>query len=773
VQLNHAIRLAFPWLPEKAVRHQLKFKVQIGRTDHEVDGGKKSFQARADAIVYQGDHPLAVLELKRHDQALTPGDELQGLSYAKLHNPSPPLVIITNGTDVKIIATHTGKPWVPESETEDALKAYLESASKVAKGSLKEAIESLMGTAPAVWMPAVRHETQQRIASRTGSWSDPKAPFVEGWGIPREATAELIDKALSGTKLTLLVGAPLSGKSNVFREVCEKTANHPNLAALYLEAGSGVGVLQALADALSHELGWPIEPNEARTWLTNVSKSAEDKLLLLIDDVRPDDESRRTLEDLISHRFGPGLVIAVAAHESAAERLCQSENLLSASTIGRIAERVSLGSLSDEEFDDACQSLVPHRVRVLKGAEASGELREPWVLRSVAGTVVAAVADAPAECFAGMPPQLSLNLIDEARKRFTTPEIQRLYQAMAKAVRDDAQAPDREIPLQLESLDSFLVQRSTLKQYLDPDEIRKALSIGLLCESMHSADTPIFYVRVPDLLASELAKVVAKELATMAGDPAAAVGLLINVATHFPVGDVIAAQAVVDAMNKAGELPFSVLTGLMALQPRSSSITAGTTIAMYVPSVGVVNITYQEHGRVEASHKGAVLAEFVGDIEIGSFEDNVYPWLILSHLATQPIVGQGEDGEIEPLAPGLMLHVGTANTVLRKPGRSEASRRVQLHEFQDGSMACHLGGFQELITYSMYRYLDVLGPKSDSWIDEALKNGSKYLLCRIHIALSAIAHPDDEHCAWASETLKSKIEPVLLDDIKRICSSSD
>ncbi|HBN8626690.1 hypothetical protein IPC1147_33525 [Pseudomonas aeruginosa] len=632
VQLDQAIRLAFPWLANNAVHHQLSFKVQIGRTEHEVDGSKKSYQARADAIVYQGDHPLAVLELKRHDQALTPGDELQGLSYAKLHNPSPPLVIITNGADVKIIATHTGKPWVPESETEDALKAYLESASKVAKGNLKEAVESLMGTAPAVWMPAVRHETQQRIASRTGPWSDPSAPFVEGWGIPRAATTELIDKALSGTKLTLLVGAPLSGKSNVFREVCETTANHPNLAALYLEAGSGVGVLQALADTLSHALGWPIEPNEARTWLTNVSKSAEDKLLLLIDDVSPDDESRRTLEDLISHRFGPGLIIAVAANESAAERLCQSTNLLSASAIGRLAETVALGSLSDAEFDQACQSLQKLRIKVLRGADASRELREPWVIRSVTRTLVETVAGAPEDHFVCMPPQLSLNLIAEARDRFTTPELLRIFQAMAKAVLDDAQNTNRGLPLQLESLDSFLVQRSTLKRHLDPDEIAKASSIGLLSEAIHSGDTPVFYVRVPDLLASELAKLVTKALADVDVDSAAAIKFLENVASHFPIGDIIAAQGLLDAMLKGERFPISIITGLLARPPRSRAIEPGTKIALKMPTSGVVNISYKGKGNVEVNHDGDLATAVLGERELGSLTDDFYPWLILSLL---------------------------------------------------------------------------------------------------------------------------------------------
>lgn len=774
VQLNRAIRLAFPWLPENSLRHQLKFRVQIGRKSVEVDGTKESYEARADAIVYRGNDPLAVLELKRSDQKLSANDELQGLSYAKLHTPSPPLVVVTNGTDVKIIETYTGKPWKPESETETALQAYLESASKVAKADLKAAVEALMGTAPAVWMPAIRFESEAQIESLSGAWDDTRLPFIRGWGLPRIASSVIVEKALSGRKMSLLVGPPLSGKSNVLKEICEQTQDNPNLAALYLEAGCAGGVYQSLADVLSRALDWPVTPNEARAWLVQISKSTEHKLLILVDDLDPQDqEARRSIEDLLTHTFGPGLALAVSAHESDAEKLCRTKNLLGSSAVGRAAQWVELGPLTDTEFKAAKLMLLERKIDITNGAESSDELREPWVLRAVVGSILESIQNAPDEIYGKVPPLLSLDLVETARGRFNAPEVVRLYQSMAMAILDDAKDPAKDSPLLLDSLDTFVVRRSTLKKHLDTEEINGSVAKGYLRAAMHSSETPILYVRLPDLVASELAKLVAKELTALKEKPEDAVSLLVQVTTLLPVGDIIAAQAVIDTMTKTGQLPLGILFGLLKLHPRKIPLEAGIKIALNHPSLGYVTMEFKDGGVVEIVKDGRVYTQVVEEGDFGVFQDAIYPWLILSHLASQPIVGVDEGGKTEHLTPEILLAIGSANTVLRKPGKTEASRRKRVHEMPDGSMSCHAAGFQEQVTYSIFEYLSANGAGANDWIEKALEKGSKFLLCRIHIALTAASElADQKLAAWAKATLKDKITPALIEDLQKVCGET-
>src|SRR5437868_12113528 len=117
--LQAAVRRAFPWLSAGSIRHQTRFSFDFGRARIEIDGKEKSrAMGRADVLLYSDQQPLAVLELKRAGQPLLDADVAQGLSYARMLHPSPPLVVVTNGSDLVLLETHTGNEWKPANPSE-------------------------------------------------------------------------------------------------------------------------------------------------------------------------------------------------------------------------------------------------------------------------------------------------------------------------------------------------------------------------------------------------------------------------------------------------------------------------------------------------------------------------------------------------------------------------------------------------------------------------------------------------------------------------------
>lgn len=97
-EIHHALKAAFPWLKQEELRHQTRFVFKFGRSTVEVDGASASkVEARSDVLIYHRDNPLAVLELKRSGIALTENDDSQGLSYARMLFPHPPLVVGKDG----------------------------------------------------------------------------------------------------------------------------------------------------------------------------------------------------------------------------------------------------------------------------------------------------------------------------------------------------------------------------------------------------------------------------------------------------------------------------------------------------------------------------------------------------------------------------------------------------------------------------------------------------------------------------------------------------
>lgn len=770
-RLDAAIKHALPWLGSESVRRETKFKVQIGRASVPIKNDSGSHEARADVLLYSGDTPLAVFELKRQDLKLSLSDEKQGLSYAKLLSPSPPLVVITNGTDVRILETHTGNLWAPESPSEQALKDLLDNASKVAKGELKEAIHTLMHDSPAVWMAAVREISNSNIEALSGSWEDSTCPFVSGWILPREATNLIEKQALAGLRVSLLVGAPLSGKSNVLREICLRTMVTPTIATLYLCAGVGSGIFQTLANALNQALGWPITPSEARNWLIHISKQNQHKLLVLLDDLDPSDiTSRRELEELISDTFGSGLSVAVAVHESGSEQLCRSKNMLSLSLIGMKAKVVTLSSLSDEEFKSAQEVLAKRHMLFTTGAQYSAEMREPWVIRAVSSHVQARASQLHGEAFASLPPMLSLSLLSEARVRFKAPELIRYYQAIASALLADAKDRDRGTPLLLESLHTYVVRRLTLDKYLPAEEINRLLSLGFVRPAIQS-DEPVLYVRLPELVASELSKKISKEMAALfKNDIPQAAKLLVNAAENLPLGDIVAAQSVMDCMASTGTFPYDLIVNLLDLKPTKRPIQPGTKFGMDFPGVGYVMVDYLEGGKVKFKANGRISTADVSEFDFGAVIENAHPWVILSHLVNLLAATRTDEDGMIAMAPYLIKEIGESELLLRRPGQTLDSRRAPMHELQGGAVVCHHAGFLEQITYSTYEYLAHEGQKADAWIDEVIDLDSPFLLSRVHIALQEITTLSEDHLSqWAVETLETRVGPALAIHIDGVC----
>ena len=155
-KIGAAVRKTFPWLPGNELKHQLQFSFTIGRATVEIDGMATTAQGRTDILVYAHGKPLAVLELKRPGLALTLDDEAQGLSYAKVLTPSFPLVVLTNGDETRKLATYSGEAWEPDTPSEAEFAKLVAAAGRAATGDLKQAVSTLMGSSPAVWLHAVR-----------------------------------------------------------------------------------------------------------------------------------------------------------------------------------------------------------------------------------------------------------------------------------------------------------------------------------------------------------------------------------------------------------------------------------------------------------------------------------------------------------------------------------------------------------------------------------------------------------------------------------------
>jgi hypothetical protein len=776
-EIHAALQKAFPWIPKGAIRHQTKFSFSFGRASIEVDGTKDSHaEGRTDILLYWGETPLAVLELKRKGVALRPADDEQGLSYAGVVRPRFPLVVVTNGDEVRILESLTGAPWTPASPSESEFVRLVRSAAQASASDIRSAVDTLMGSTPTIWKQAIRTASSLAIEELTGSWDDALLPFARDLLFPRKATSAVQHLLRQEQKFLLIDGAPLSGKSSVLRELVLRTVADPDLVVLYVPAHEGNGIFQRVADILGDSIAWPVTYLEARTWLLRLSHSDGPTLVLALDGIGPEhDRLRHDLEDLSSAVFGPRLKLLVTIDDAVVDKLTMHPKGRQYSAIGRrIDVRISLGLLDDQEFDHAAGALWHHRLGLMPGAKLAPELRVPWVLRSLGARQVDDIRKQPGAAMAMLPSLLSFDLILHTRERFLDDELRRQFRAVATAVIADAEDSTRPIGLTLESLATFVVRRSTLRTYLDQNELESLIVRGFLKPMLHDSGEAVLFIRLPELLASEAAQVLAPELIMRARvSTSETAAWLTDCASLLPLGDVIAACAFVDAGRVLPGIPLEVIEEMLRTPPKKVPVAVGTRAAMHFPGAGLMELTFEGDG--------SVIAEIGGHRHVQTFDPNDEPpsfigdscaWLILSHLAALPVAIETIKG-VQRVDLVLLSEVGSCPYVIRRTDTDFEGPGVLTHDIRGyGSIVCHTAGLVEPITLSLFRMLSSEGAAVEDWLKEMVSKDSLALLCRLDIALretSKIVGTDKR--AWAQRMLSELITPALQASSELACDA--
>ena len=763
--IRAAVQQALPWIPADRIVHQTTFKFKFGRADVTVNG-RKSFEAsaRSDVLIYVADEPLVVLELKRPGTGISKDDVEQGLSYARMMHPRPPLVIVTDGTETSVIETHSGAEWEPESRSETGLKLLFARATSAAADDLKRAVSHLMGGDPDVWAQAIKQATAAKFETMTKGWDSPTAPFVRGFHFRRKVVSVATSCLATGARLILIQGPPLSGKSNALRELAEVMYQAEEVV-LYIDADRGLDLFDRLSGLLSEFLDWPVTSDEAKHWLTTVSKSGGPPLILAIDNVGTDQDGiYRAVEELVSGRYGVGVRIVLGVDDVVAEQMMLKRDGRGPSKLADKAVLLNLGPLDDEEFVAAAPTLSDHRFGIMVGGWFCSQYREPWILRAMCAGRAQDPRYLKPDSICLFPPVSDLEIFDHVTRTFdrTTAPFAR-YRELALAMLEDVSDPERSDELIYEQASRFLIRRNSARKHLDQAELDVMERNGLLKETRSFSGENAYAVRLPELLAYEIACLLTSELeASAVEDIDAKLKKFILQVGRLPLGDLIGVQAMRSNVTNP-----RVMCRLLGTPPRQRRIEAGTTMRKYVAGLGMVNITIREDGGLLYEGKGLrelVAAEHVAPGPHLEYE-NLLPWLILSHIGGYPIGLVNDEGDKLRLDEVILLEVGRCPMPLR---RDADDLDVPLHELpNDISMVCHVAGITEPVTWSIFRFLERQETATaERFIVTVIESGSIPLLARAYTALHNFAwHLDREKAAWAQDILNGKILPAVPNDL--------
>lgn len=763
-RMHAVMKDVFPWLPMESFQHQTHFSVKLGRNLVKVDSSiTDKLSGRSDILVLLDEKPIAVLELKREDVSITEDDKHQGLSYARLLTPTmAPLVIVSNGKTTEIYETYSGEEWKPSERTEEELLQRLTNVGKLAASNLKDAVNTLMESSQRHWIEAFQSISKLLIKDRTGEWSE-ATPFVHNFLLPRRATKQILHAITEGVRSIVVYGPPLSGKSNVLRELVESEyANSASVAVLMIEPND-LGIFSTIAHLLSSELSWSVSDIDAREWLRTISNKEDTKLVLALDDVNSTFASvLADLNELASKRFGTSLHVVITVDDSALDCITKKHNGREKTELGRAAREIPLLPLNDEEFKDAQRILAQQRILVTSGGESVLSLREPWILKALVPTDVTELPAEESHLCVKIPPLMNIETLNLAAKSIELDNEVKAVLPLAAETILDQYVESKNVEVILHGISTFAVDRVRLENAVGNTGIQHLRQCGFIKPGINWAKQSVWFVRVPVLVASHLSTVLSERMLSW-GEPEVVANRLIAIASKLPLGDIIVASALVEHITRRMDSnPLDILNALLSQSPQAASLSPGSEFAIAMEGRIL-------HAKVINARK-LLISSGTSTKEIDLDTDDlseilIQPggWLILSHIAALPLaIKIPGESEVTRLDESLLTELAQAKIVLSRPDGSQDFKEIAVHDIPGhGKIVCHEAGIVEPITWALVKYFINRGQEASPWIEESIAKQSLPMLARIHIALQHISQLSDARGDWARGILVKQIKPAI------------
>lgn len=755
-RLHAALLEAFPNIPRDDLKAQMSFTVCLGHDPYDVDAvadWKK--RGRADLILNLRGRPLAVIEVKREDQKLTQGAFVQAQSYANLLNPRPPLVVITNGLETCVYDSHSGDQWDAGDDASGAVQKLLANAGKMAAADKRWAIEALMGRETELWVPAVRKRTSRLVASMTNAPGDAGSPYARDLLFPRKASEvahrTLLDPA--GELFTIVEGDPLAGKSNVIREIVEKTKDSSELAVLMLR-GNRTGLFQALANLFSAELEWDLSPSDVRQWLRRMSLGdSGPTLVLAIDGVEQSSGMAADLEELPSLAQGSRLKVILTTDQ--VDALTKAANGRGETALGECACVVTVGTLDLDEFNCAREILAEFGMVFHPGAELAYEYRAPWLLRFLFDDVAREGDLGWARLY---PPALGIELITLARKFHKGQhDLERGYRLLARGMLADEEVIRSELALAVSN--GFLIRQDVLSSEARA-AAEKLQSTGAVRFYRHPTGEDVVVPTVPAVFLSELGRAAADELIVRCKDDPEEAGVWLGWRLDSTyLADLAGAEALRYVAQGAGGLSSLVIKGLFSITPVSAQAPVGALLGYQLPDGSMMELKIHDGHLWRADRSGNLLSQ-LGPIDdcFGKCYSRLTAWMILGQFAR--LQTASEDNREERMDADILLQIGQNPFPLCRG--NEDNLPYHIHEVNGQSMLCGQFGLVEPTTIAIADLLSRPWAGADEWVEYVLKSESQPLIYRVESALKAVQDRSiPDRSEWAGKLRQEKVLPAL------------
>lgn len=710
-RLEAQIRAALPLLPAQ-IKLERHLNLRLGHHTIIIDGLETKVdgvRGRYDLLVLVNGDPLLLAELKAPGVKIEDDDIRQALSYARLHEPMVPLVLITNG-DVKVLRrTYDGGELQETDISADRLKSVLSAAASLAASASEDAVRTLLGDSSDTWVQICAVWTSEAVATLTGKVRDFKYPLVQEFNIPRKVTSLIEERLTHGARVLVLHGSPLAGVTNSLAQLAANNAAGPRL---YVDGNATTDILQFIANRLSRELSFKVTKDDLRGWLN--SRRGLVKLTLVIDGL-----PKVGTDELVEFANADLLRLVFGINSETYNKNATIGGRVQKSLFGHSAVDIKLLPLSDAEFNDA---LIVYNKSLhatfYPGAQHALEFRWPRMLRVLAAALpnkADAGVDAKSHTVSMLPSVPGPMLLDMCNEAFvSTPELKYDLQKLAAAFLKDAARHIKESGWLAATWGHPSIDPDIVTNTVGDAGIKRLIEYGLLSWVDTPGLGPRLLIRVEELLAHYVADEWSISLAKLSDKEQIIKELdrLFLLSSAVPAGEIPLAAAIFRATRKQAIILSVAIPYLMQHQPTKWRLGEGAQVDLLVQG-GSIHLLFGE-GMDE---------EVIGDVQY---------WLVLSHLAFFPMGKRGDHRQSVNFL--IFAKLGVSRHLLYQPRPSEVAEVAGLH-FHDidgiGSVPCLHTGIVEPLLQAMLNLAHIYPDEIVSLAQLAMDKKEAHLAWRV------------------------------------------
>lgn len=755
-RIAQVLQSTFPTFKEVGVIHQQSFSIKLGHHNVLVDlkePKKHPTRAIFDILLTIDGQNTILLELKKEGLKLTENDISQGISYARLTHPMPPITLISNGQDNLFYNTYTKEKLEENTLDITYLKALTDNSFQLATNDFKDAVKLLLNKEPELFAKVVNQISVLRFNRLIGEINDFTKSITKEFSIERDLVEEIWQKCQLNQSLIGVIAPAFSGKTNLLYQFFEKSIAKNGISLYFNCLDYHYGILQYLANHFSKETKTSIKKDQIREWIINAFNDISNtKFYLLLDNFNNEipEHIKSEIIELIDLFDGHNHNIIYTTDEFNYQKIAFFENRRYKTLIGEKSIILKLNELSDKEYDATRLFLFNNfRAEIDQGGHYAPEYRQLRILRHFTGLYKNQIPKNKIAKIDAVPGYRYLQLMSQ--NKIYHQRIHELYEKITHCFFLEYDKRKKIPELNVAAYGSGAITTDIFKETF-LDEYDSLIKSTFIVTRTLSNGLKIIYPKIPELISLYAINYIKSKLINSKSDKNTSVtcNQFINLTRPIPYCDIVGCGVLIKiAHAQEIDLFSNLVLDLLELPPKKEKINAGTKVLMYVED------------------KGNIQIEFENDDEEHGFMSNFFPFSVLSQLGSYPlrIVDNKSRNKPNYTFHREMLEIlGSSPHFIRKPDARSFSnwKPMQSWDIEDvGTIVSGREGIIEPIVQSINECFIKIPKQIKLLYNKGFKENNILLIWRCYLALRQFTNISDAKLSKQAKGFMKAFNPFF------------